>query len=483
MNHIINITKVSDRIISISINSNPTITIASVYAPTEAANKETKTVFYNNLCNFASLIPQHNFLLISGDFNAHIGFDSHILSPKIIGKNTFYKETNNNGKKLVSFCQFESLIPAQLKFIHKQARTYTWTHPNGALAQLDFILVRNKWKNSVTNCRAYNKIEIGSDHRICIAKIRISLRTTKIIKNIRPIIDWKSVTENQIIQNNFKIELSNKFAILNTCDNKKSAQEQYDDFVECIINASNYLPKISTKKNKPWVSQTSMNIKQDRDKAKLNFLNNNTNHNKLKWNKLSLDLNNSYKKDKQDFYNNICKELHEANNKNDIRCVFQKVRILANKSKYKANYFSKNDNFDIDDKNNNICEDWRKFFDNLLNIKSDTPYKINSIVPAINDLPINTNNFTYKELETVIKSFKNNKAAGIDKIQIETLKFADEATLIKLLKIINNVFNNGNPPTQWTTNIIIPIHKKGSINDKNNYRGGHILNVDCFKNL
>lgn len=194
MNHIINITKVSDRIISISINSNPTITIASVYAPTEAANKETKTVFYNNLCNFASLIPQHNFLLISGDFNAHIGFDSHILSPKIIGKNTFYKETNNNGKKLVSFCQFESLIPAQLKFIHKQARTYTWTHPNGALAQLDFILVRNKWKNSVTNCRAYNKIEIGSDHRICIAKIRISLRTTKIIKNIRPIIDWKSVT-------------------------------------------------------------------------------------------------------------------------------------------------------------------------------------------------------------------------------------------------------------------------------------------------
>lgn len=138
-----------------------------------------------------------------------------------------------------------------------------------------------------------------------------------------------------------------------------------------------------------------MNIKQDRDKAKLNFLNNNTNHNKLKWNKLSLDLNNSYKKDKQDFYNNICKELHEANNKNDIRCVFQKVRILANKSKYKANYFSKNDNFDIDDKNNNICEDWRIFFDNLLNIKSDTPYKINSIVPAINDLPINTNNFTY----------------------------------------------------------------------------------------
>jgi len=36
------------------------------------------------------------------DFNARIGLNSHQTSPKIIGNNTFYDETNENGERLCS---------------------------------------------------------------------------------------------------------------------------------------------------------------------------------------------------------------------------------------------------------------------------------------------------------------------------------------------------------------------------------------------
>jgi hypothetical protein len=51
------------------------------------------------------------------------------------------------------------------------------------------------------------------------------------------------------------------------------------------------------------------------------------------------------------------------------------------------------------------------------------------------------------------------------------LKNAIPSILDPLTKLFNFIFNKGNFPKIWSKSILVPLHKKGSKADPNNYRG------------
>ena len=57
-----------------------------------------------------------------------------------------------------------------------------WTYlSEGTLSkgQIDHILIRRKWKNSLKNTEAYNTFQsLGSDHRVVVCKGKVSFRKT-----------------------------------------------------------------------------------------------------------------------------------------------------------------------------------------------------------------------------------------------------------------------------------------------------------------
>ena len=56
-------------------------------------------------------------------------------------------------------------------------KLWTYTYAKNSKAQIDYVLINKKWKNSAINCEAYSSFEgVSSDHRIVRAKIRLSLR-------------------------------------------------------------------------------------------------------------------------------------------------------------------------------------------------------------------------------------------------------------------------------------------------------------------
>ena len=72
---------------------------------------------------------------------------------------------------------------------------WTWEHPDGVhKVEIDHILFRGKWRKSVRNCRTYSTVELGSDHRIATAELRISLRV--------PLTDQKIVRRDMQVLNN-----------------------------------------------------------------------------------------------------------------------------------------------------------------------------------------------------------------------------------------------------------------------------------------
>ena len=161
------------------------VTVIVAYAPTEDASPEDKLEFYDDLSSAINSEPPHNVTIVLGDFNARVGSDSHHHHSQVIGKHNYHLSTNDNGKRLLDLCHTTNQRHVQSRFPHPPKRMWTWKHPIGSLAQLDHILVNSKWIRSVTNCRAYNSVEIDSDHRILSARFNIRFRASKGKSNLR----------------------------------------------------------------------------------------------------------------------------------------------------------------------------------------------------------------------------------------------------------------------------------------------------------
>ena len=86
-----------------------------------------------------------------------------------------------------------------------------------------------------------------------------------------------------------------------------------------------------------------------------------------------------------------------------------------------------------------------------------------------------------EELDTAINKLKHDKSPGIDLIINEYIMHSTPLVKSVILKLFNTIFNTGLFPEIWATGEIIPIHKKGDINDPSNYRG--ITLLSCLGKL
>jgi hypothetical protein len=77
----------------------------------------------------------------------------------------------------------------------------------------------------------------------------------------------------------------------------------------------------------------------------------------------------------------------------------------------------------------------------------------------------------------VIKSLKNNKAVGEDRICGELLKLGGPRLTDELFNLISRIWHKEEIPIEWRTSIICPILKKGDPKCVENYRGISLLDM------
>ena len=93
---------------------------------------------------------------------------------------TLSKVSNRNGERLIDLVLQRELTVSNTSFQKRPGKLWTWIDPSGGKHQIDYMLIRRKWRNGVKNIEAYNTFSnVGSDHRILTMKFKFSLRANK----------------------------------------------------------------------------------------------------------------------------------------------------------------------------------------------------------------------------------------------------------------------------------------------------------------
>ena len=172
------------------------ITVIQVYAPTSNAEEAQVEQFFEDLQGLLELTSKKYVLFIIGDWNARVGSQE---TRGVTGKFGLGVQ-NEAGKRLIEFCQKNTLIIANTVFQQQKKRLYTWTSPDGQHRNhIDYILCSQKGRSSIQSAKTRPGGDRGSDHELLIAKFRLKLK--KVGKTTRPfrcglikslmIIQWK----------------------------------------------------------------------------------------------------------------------------------------------------------------------------------------------------------------------------------------------------------------------------------------------------
>lgn len=120
---------------------------------------------------------RHDITMILRDFNAKV---RNIVVDGCTG-NFGLGDRNQRGNRLIEFCQNEKIIVNNTIFKQPKRHLYTWKaqsdgHNNNIRNQIDYILIRKSFCNTVKCFKTQSGADISSDHNPVVARVKIELK-------------------------------------------------------------------------------------------------------------------------------------------------------------------------------------------------------------------------------------------------------------------------------------------------------------------
>ena len=394
-------------------------------------------------------------LVIGGDMNAEIGKNGN-------NKYSLHNTSNRNGQHLTDFMVENRLAYLNTNYQKREGKLWTYTYVNKSKAQIDYVLINKKWKNSAMNCEAYSSFEVVStDHRIVTAKIRLSLRKNAKRTATTKHYDW-ALLNNRDIRDKYVLELRNRFETLQEKTEKSTPNGEHENFVNAHLEAAAIC--IPTKlKTKYRVSWETLAVREKRALVKTaskNYRKNPTNTNARKLKTAQYQLAGLYRKEQTEYIQNQIHKIRDSEEDRQSRIAWQTINEVSrrkNTAKAKLKAANQQERIKL----------WKQHFENL---QGNTPKITHEPITRIisKQLDIKLGPFTQEELDSVLRKIKNRKAAVLDEIPPEVWKTRQFDDI--LLRHCNAIYNQ-NPIDRWMRGCILPFLKKGDLGLAKNYRG------------
>ena len=121
---------------------------------------------------------------------------------------------NENGELLTDFCKANKLVIEGSLFLHKECHKVTWVSPDRRTQnQIDHVITSRRWRSSLQDVRARQGADVGSDHHLLIAKLKLGWQKWFEVKCGKVQFNINKFKERDV-RDSFQLKLSNRFQSL-----------------------------------------------------------------------------------------------------------------------------------------------------------------------------------------------------------------------------------------------------------------------------
>ena len=444
------------------------------YAPHSGHTTEVKESFYESLQQLLNEFGDMVFL--GGDFNARLqhryNSEHEILGPHVFGRGRSYLEgvalaTRENRDLFVDFCNantlrvlntdFQKPMSKQATFRENTTRIGETASPE-KFAQLDFWLTKGQHKNSCLDVQSRMDLYMDTDHYILEMKVRVKLSTPQslIDKKARRFskptdIQWQAYTH-----------AVSRIYTTSLLSQDVAPWKQFNRAVS--MAADECLSKDIPPRKRNYLSRSTWGLIKTRQSLYLQG-----NHDEVK------SLDRKIKKEaRADRKRHVVNQFQRNPQDPHGRQAWKSVNTL--RKDFKPSYISMR-NADgrlvpLKDRADTIATYLEQQHWSNSNGQGLLPYN-----DLIGEIPTCDNSlFSLQELHLILKRCKVNKQPGPDQVIVELYRWLNTSNRQFLLDILNEWWTEGLVPHDILTARVVPIYKKGNIDNPSNYRPISLLN-------
>jgi hypothetical protein len=447
---VLKVTCHSDRLMCIKLSANPVdLLVIQVYMPTSNHTDEEVEELYDEISDILQQEGRGKVnAIVMGDFNSVVGCGP---VKKIVGPFGYGKK-NERGKMLINFCERHDLIITNTWFKKRKTKLYTWKNPGDTSRyQIDYILVKQRFRNSVKDVKTMPGADIDSDHNLLVADIETRLK--KIWKRGKRKSKWnldRLQSEREIV----KAALEEKFSEANRVNSvEKSAESEWSSFKSVVLDVlGNNIGKVEKKAKKPWITTEMMKKMEERRRYK------NTNIEKYK--KLNNELRRETDKAKEKYLEEACEEIMELNRKGRYDIMYQKTREMGwMENKGIRTFGIENKEGEVVTDQRKVLNVWEEYIRNLYD-QENRPKEIEMESEEMVSDDEKGPTILQSEVERAVHDMRRRKATGDDDIPADVLKELGEDGMKTLTKLVNKIYISGEWPKDLLEVTMIPLKKK-----------------------
>ena len=234
------------------------------YAPTNDKGEEVKDAFYDELERLVERVPERDYLVVFGDFNARVGRDNCAWSG-VLGRHGLSEEVTDNGERLLRLCAASSLCVVSTFFRHKRIHKFTHYSRNKqkTRSQIDHILVRSRWISSIGDARVFRSADFcNTDHRLLLARMRLKLKAKRVQAKGQLDLDR---LRDPAVQLQFELAVSNRFMRLEDELNGADIETHWAEVKETTLAVAGEVCGVRRKRKKKWLDDTVEQLSEAKD--------------------------------------------------------------------------------------------------------------------------------------------------------------------------------------------------------------------------
>ena len=445
--------RVEDRMILVTIRGHPVdITIMQVYMPTSTHDEEEVDAMYEKIERCLENIKGTDYVVVMGDWNAVVGEGEQ---EGIIGKFGLGSR-NERGEKLTEFCKRQRLVATNTWFQQEKRRRYTWKAPGDRERyQLDYIMVRQRYRNSVKNSRTLPGADADTDHNM--VAMTVSLQLKFIIKRRIKTFKWnKEKIRTKMSELSERIEEK-----VETLKEGSTTEERWMKLKETVVKEATETVGFqkSTEPRKPWITPEMVKDMEERRKWK----HQNTEKAKKEYKRLNNQLRRTTNKAREEWWKERCTELEILQEQGRHDLVYGKIKSLEKKKNMGGGNTIKDKDGRLLEDSGDIRKRWKEYVEELYtgntSIEEEMEKQEKEQEEAQTEDTIGPE-VMKEEVLAAIEDMKNGKAEGIDNIPIEMLRNLGEKAMNEVVQLCQDIYNTGEWPEDFRQTIVIPIQKK-----------------------